>query len=170
MADLPTRMESLYSSTIAHHRAIPSTTDRRQLQRKMMALLDTYSYKSALKDIHKAPVIKQWVGKYLTPLITTTSRSTSGVANFRGLNSFPFRFLCGSAVSWVFTECLPYPKLVTTKIAGRRDPTYENERRARLAMLESDSSLRSGLWRCLSLRRASVHSHPRTVPADQVPR
>ena len=70
----------------------------------------------------------------------------------------------------MFTECLPYRKLVATKMAGRRNSKYENERRARLAMLESDSSLRSGLRRCLSLRRASAHSHPRTVSADQVPR
>ena len=70
----------------------------------------------------------------------------------------------------MFAECLPYPKVVATKMAGKRNTTYENERRARLTMLESDSSLRSGLRRCLSLTRASAHSHPRTVPANPVPR
>ena len=52
------------------------------------------------------------------------------------------------------------------KMAGRKNSICESERRARLAMLESDSSLRSGLRRCIS-SGASAHSHPRaasTVP------
>ena len=47
------------------------------------------------------------------------------------------------------------------KIAGR-NTAYETERRARLAISEDDSSLWSGLRRCLS-SGASAHSPPRTA-------
>ena len=48
-------------------------------------------------------------------------------------------------------------------MAGGRNKTYEYDRRQRLAQLEHDTVLRSGLQRLLEPRGAA-HSHPYTAP------